>query len=322
MDKKKEKIIFLGTPEFSISSMEALLRKGFNIVAVITNPDEAVGRKQILTPPPVKVCAQKYNIQVFQPEKLTDELLASLPEADCFVVVAYGKIIPKSFLGVPKYGIINVHPSLLPRWRGPSPMQYTILHGDEKAGVTIMKIDEQMDHGPILAQQEWESPKPKAQSPKLTYKKLHDELAKMGAELLIETLPKWFAGEIEPKAQDDAKATFSKLLRKDDGRINWSRPAEEIERLVRALNPWPGTWSHWPHDSKIFRIRIEEADWTEKEPPQGSPGFIWNDDSGQILVKTGQGSLVVKETLLEGKTSLSAKDFILGHPQFIGSCLV
>lgn len=314
------KIIFFGTPEFSLPSLEALLRRGFNIVAVVTNPDEPAGRKQEITPPPVKVFAQKHNIPVFQPEKLDDKILSELPEADCFVVVAYGKLIPKSFLDKPKHGIVNVHPSLLPRWRGPSPLQYTILHGDKEAGVTIMKIDEQMDHGPILMQRKLGITD--GESKKITYKDIHDKLAKVGAELLVETLLDWFRGEIEPKQQDDNKATFSKLLRKDDGRINWERPAEEIERMVRAFNPWPGTWTHWPHDSKIFRIRIEEADWSEKEPAEGGSGFVWGDVDDPILIKTGRGSLIVKKILLEGKISLDAKEFVRGHPNFRGSCLV
>ena len=320
MSIAKEKIVFFGTPEFSLPSLKVLLANNFNIVAVVTNPDEPVGRKQKMTPPPVKVFAEKHNIPVFQPEKLTDEIFAQLSASDCFVVVAYGKMIPKSFLGAAKYGIINVHPSLLPRWRGSSPLQFAILHVDNETGVTIMKIDEQMDHGPILAKHELRIKNDELQ--KITYRRLHDQLAEKGAELLVETLPKWFAEEITPVPQDDGKATFSKILRKDDGRINWSKPAEEIERMVRAFNPWPGTWTVWPYDSKIFRVKIEEADWVQDEPSEGSSGFVWSNGHGSLLVKTGRGSLVIKKLTIQGKSSVLAKDFVLGHPQFVGSCLV
>lgn len=314
--EKDLKIIFWGTPEFALPVFGALIKNGYNVVAAVTNPDEPVGRKQILTPPAVKALAQKHKIPVFQPVKFDQELFKKeIPEADLYIVAAFGKIIPKEILEIPKWGALNIHPSLLPRWRGPSPIQYTILHGDKEAGVTIMKMDERMDHGPIVAQRRLEIRK-------WTFRELHDDLAKLGAELLIETLPGWLASEIRPEPQDDAKATYSKILKKDDGRINWSRPAEEIERAVRALNPWPGTWTIWPTETKIIRLRIEEANWIEDEPPVGSPGYVWQNSKFPLLIKTGRGSLSVNTLTLESKKALVSDDFIRGYPRIIGTTLV
>ena len=320
MKNQSPKIVFWGTPEFATPSLEALFKNGHNVVSVVTNPDEPAGRKNVLTSPPVKVWAEKNNIPVLQPDNLKSDFQREirLPRADIYIVAAYGKLIPKEILENPKYGALNIHPSLLPRWRGPSPIQYTILYGDKEAGVTIMKMDERMDHGPAIAASSFQLPA----SSKPTYKEVHDKLAKLGAELLVKILPKWLAGEIKPEAQDDAKTTYSKILKKDDGRINWSRPAEEIERMVRAFNPWPGTWTIWPTDTKIIRLRIEKADWIEDEPPLGSPGFVWQNSAFPLLIKTGKGSLSVNTLTLESKKALAAKDFIRGHPRIIGTTLI
>lgn len=334
--KKYIKIIFWGTPEFALPALGALIKSGCHIVAVITNPDERVGRKQILTSPPVKIFAEKAGIPVLQPEALKSNeiFLKEFRELapDLCVVAAYGKIIPQEILEIPKLGFLNIHPSLLPRWRGPSPIQYTILNGDAETGVTIIRLDERMDHGPIVAQQRWEKESPPLRSGKkpiipelvagYTYKELHDKLAQLGAELLIRTLPKWTNGEITPVPQDDAKTTYSKILKKDDGRIDWKKSAEEIERMIRAFNPWPGTWTVWPSSDKIYRIKIEEVKITEVESPHGSPGYVWRDDQNPLLVKTGLGSIAVRKLTLGGKKSASAEAFLRGHPQFIGSALV
>lgn len=313
-------LIFWGTSEFAVPSLEALHKAGYDIRAVITNPDELVGRKQVLTPPAVKslIIKHKWNIRVLQPENLKtidQDVLGINP--DLFIVAAYGKIIPKNILAIPKLGALNTHPSLLPRWRGPSPIQSAILAGDTEMGVTVMKMDEQMDHGPIMANRV-----KRIANSKITYQKLHDELADMGADLLIATLPKWLGGETTPTPQDDAKATYCKILKRDDGRISWSRPAEEIERMVRAFNPWPGTWTMWPSDSKIFRVRIEEADWTTDEAIEGSPGYIWHNELNPLLIKTSRGSIVVKKLKIEGRNLLDAESFIRGNKKIIGTVFV
>ncbi len=318
---KDIKIIFWGTPEFSIPSLEALIKADYNVVAVVTNPDELVGRKQILTPPPVKVLAEKYKIPVYQPEVLKNNeiFLKEFREIapNLCIVAAYGKIIPKEILDIPSLGFLNIHPSLLPRWRGPSPIQYTILNGDTETGVTIIKMDERMDRGPIIAKSKIQISKSK-----ITYRELHNQLAKLGAELLIKTLPQYLGGAITSVSQDDSKATYSKILKKDDGRIDWEKTAEEIERMIRAFTPWPGAWTVWPTVEKSSRVRIEKADTIESDSREGVPGRVWRDEAHPLLIQTKKGSIAVTELTLEGKRRLGADEFLKGHPSFIGATLI
>ncbi len=316
--KLPNRIIFWGTMDVALPTLEALVKNGYRVVAVVTTPDQPAGRKQTLTPPPVKVFAQKHNITVLQPENLKDEYFKKdLPEADLYILVAYGKIIPEDILRRPRFGILNGHPSLLPRWRGPSPTQFTILNGDKEAGVTIFLTDELMDHGPIVAQR-----KINIEDRRLTHPKLHEDLAKIRAELFIETLPKWLTGEIAPVPQDDRLATYSKILRKESGRIDWKKPAEYIERMIRALNPWPSTWTVWPSSQKIARVKILEAEATSEEPNAGGPGYVWQSSEAPLLVKTGKGSLKIKELTLEGRKGLKAEVFLRGYQNIIGNTLI
>lgn len=319
MEAPKIKIIFLGTPHFAIPALRALTQEYFSVVAVVTKPDEPAGREQILTPPPVKEAAIEYNIPVFQPNTLSyDYWIANLPQADCFVVAAYGKLIPKTIIALPRFGTLNVHPSLLPRLRGPSPIQYAILQGEKETGISIMLIDELMDHGPILAQKNIS-----LKDKKMGYKELHDILAEEGAKLLMVSLPEWLAGIKKPIPQDDNHATYSKILKKDDGRINWTRPAEEIERMVRAFEVWPGSWTLWPTNKQIYRIRIENADESPEESPYGSPGYVWKAGNKAFpLVKTGRGSIVIKKLTMGGKKAIDAREFLRGYPQFMGTTLI
>ncbi len=262
------RIVFFGTSSFAVPILEALL-KNYEVAAVVTQPDAPVGRKKILTPPPVKEFLEtrlpnppqpplrkggntpllpplegggkRGGIEILQPTKLSP-ILPRLKELapDLMVVAAYGKIIPQSIIDLPQFGCLNVHPSLLPKYRGPSPIQYTILNGDTETGVTLMKIDREIDHGPILGRFNllW-----RLNLQKLRAQELEEKLAQLGAELLINTLPKYLAGEIKPQEQDHAKATFTKLLTKEDGHIDWNKSAEYIERMVRAFDPWPGSWA-------------------------------------------------------------------------------
>ena len=316
--KNDIKIIFWGTPEFVVPSFEALIRHGYNVVAVVTNPDEPVGRKQILTSPPAKVWAEKRDIPVLQPRTLAKYKLPTTNyKPDLFIVAAYGKIIPKEILEIPALGALNVHPSLLPHWRGPSPIQYTILHGDTEAGVTIIKMDEKMDHGPIIANSKF-----KIKSSKIKYCELHNELAKLGAELLIETLPKWICGEIKPAPQDETRVTYSKILKKEDGKINWTKPAQTIERQIRAFEGWPGSYTFWQKDEHRLRLEIEKGEAVELEMPVGKPGFVWQDNTGSLLVQTGSGSIAAGAIKAEGKKTLSAVVFLNGHRDIIGQILI
>ncbi|MCL5795059.1 MAG: methionyl-tRNA formyltransferase [Patescibacteria group bacterium] len=278
---KKYRIIFLGTPEFSLPSLQALIDDArFEVCAVITEPDRPAGRGKILTPPPVKILANKYNIPVFQPEKLSViSSQLSVLKPDVAVVVAYGQIIPKEILDIPKFGFVNIHPSLLPKYRGSTPIQSAILNGDAKTGVSLIKIDEKMDHGPILAQQEL-----KLSIINYQLSILSKKLAELGAQLLLNNLTKYLEGKITPRSQDHKKATFTKMLKKSDGQINWQEPAEIIERKIRAYNPWPGCFTYL--DKKRLKI---------------------------LKAHLKGNKLVFDEVQMEGKKPLKWQDFKRGH---------
>ena len=269
------KIIFMGTPEFSVTILDVLIDSDYEITAVITNPDAPVGRKQILTPSPVKVVAEKNKIPLIQLDEIRNL------DVDLAIVAAYGKIIPKNILGIPRFETINIHPSLLPRYRGASPIQNAILNGDKKTGITIMKLDEEMDHGPILAN----GGLPIADSD--TYESLSQKLAKIGAELLIKIIPEYISGKIKPIEQKHAEATYTKIIKKEDGKIDWSKSAIEIERMTRAFYPWPAAWTIW--NGKILKI---------------------------LEAEVRGGSLAIKKLQLEGGKILSIEEFINGHKDF------
>ncbi len=304
-------IIFFGTSSFAIPSLEALNAYDHQIIAIVTTPDRPAGRKKILTPPPIKkyIRDRGLNVPILQPvslkiESIREELKALQP--DLFIVAAYGKIIPKHILEIPRRGALNIHPSLLPRWRGPSPIQYTILHGDTKTGVTIIQMDELMDHGSIVSASSFQLPA----SSTPTYSKLHEKLSRAAATLLIETLPRWLDGKIKPIPQDESKATYSKLLTKEDGKIDWSHPADEIERMVRAFTPWPGAWTLW--NGK--RLRIEEAEFTKENSPSKKAGCVWQPAKDTLCVQAKTGSIRIKKLTLEGTPSMDTSQFLRGHP--------
>ena len=311
----KLKIVFMGTPQFGAIVLEKLSDTPYRPILVITAPDKPKGRKQILTPPPVKIVAQKYKIPTIQPPKIANEVYRITDiNPDLIIVAAYGQILPKTILDIPKYGCLNVHPSLLPRWRGPSPIQYTILAGDKETGVTIMLMDEKMDHGPILAQRELEFPISNFQFPDL-----RDKLAELGAKLLIKTIPRWINGEITPKPQDESKATYTKILKKEDGKIDWSKSAEEIVREIRAFYPWPGSFCSW--DGKKMKVLKGEVLKCTKTCPKGVLGKTFLAPDDKIAVQTGKDFLVITELQLEGKKPTNSKDFLNGHPNFVGTIL-
>ena len=243
----KPEIIFFGTPDFAIPLIEALARDGYIIKAVVTKKEKPSGRGLNTQASPVQNLAEKYGIAVLYDTE-------NLPDADIYVIAAYGKIIPKEIINKPKYGTLNVHPSLLPRHRGPSPIATAILAGDTETGVTIMLTDEEMDHGPILAQCR------ATITPNDTTKTLQEKLAHAGAKLLIETIPRWISGEIKRQEQNHSKATYTKIFKKEDGRINWSKSTEEIVRHIRAMTLWPGAWTMLGNTKiKILKAHTENA---------------------------------------------------------------
>ncbi|MDP3741009.1 MAG: methionyl-tRNA formyltransferase, partial [bacterium] len=262
------KVIVCATSGFAIPSLRALVEAGYEIVAVITQPDKPAGRKQEALPSLVKLWALEHGLKVFQPESLEiGNWKLEIPEIN--IVASYGKLIPKWLIDAPKFGSLNIHPSLLPKYRGPSPIQAAILNGDEQTGVTIIKLDQQLDHGPIVSQSIFNIPN------SIFYKDLHDKLANLGAELLIKTIPDYVSGKIKPRPQDHSKATFTKIITKDDARIDWSKPSEEIDRLIRAYSTWPVAWTML--DGKRLKIFQALPTPLPKLPHQGEetiPAFF------------------------------------------------
>lgn len=305
-------VVFFGTSDFSVPSLEALLNDSrFKVSAVVTKPDSPVGRHQVLTPPPIKKLAQEHGIPALQLHKIkTDEAYDQLEsiqrqdKVDIFVVVSYGKIIPQTILDLPTYGCINVHGSLLPRWRGASCVQSAIASGDEKSGVTVMLLDAEMDHGPILAQTETTITSSE------TGGELHDRLAVSGASILPETLVDFIEGKIQPRAQDHAAATYCRPLTRDDGKLDWNRSPEELARQIRAYNPWPGTWTEW--DGKRIKIHDSSPLQTIDDSATDVGKPIVTD--GKLIVKCGNDALLeILKLQPEGKTIMSAKDYLAGH---------
>ena len=293
-------MVFFGTSEFAVPALRKLVASNFQITAVITQPDKPAGRKQLPLPSPVKKWAQENDVKVLQPHKLTTDSLQLT--ADVFIVASYGKIIPKAVLDIPQYGTLNIHPSLLPKYRGPSPIQTAILNQDRETGVTIIKLDEEMDHGPIIVSKKWKIEN------STTYEKLHDKLAELGADLLIETLPEYIRGEIKPVAQDHNKVTFTKIITKQDGRIDWKKTAEEIDAQIRAFHVWPVAWTTL--DGK--RLKIYDASIIPSPTSERVKGEV-TDASGTIKIQTGNGVLSIKELQLEGGKRLTAQEFINGQ---------
>ena len=302
----------MGTPEFAVPTLPTLLHSTYPVAAVVTQPDRPAGRGRKLEPSPVKRVAQAHGVPVLQPATLKDpqavaELAAYAP--DVIVVAAFGQILRAAVLEMPRFGCINVHASLLPRWRGAAPVQAAILAGDEATGCTIMRMDAGMDTGPILAQAALDI---QADD---TGGSLTARLAEQGAELLGQTLPRWLAGEIEPTPQDADQATTCRPLRKEQGVIDWRQPAVELARAVRAFNPWPAASTTWNGQGlKILRAAAASL------PQLAEPGEVLAVD-GAILAATGDGALRLEELQLAGRGPLSAVEFARGQRQFIGSRL-
>lgn len=313
IENKKTRVIFMGTPDFALPGLASLIAvPELEIVGIFTQPDKPVGRGRLMTPPPVKILAQKHNLKVFQPEKIKSEFenIRDL-HPDLIIVIAYGKIIPQKILDIPRYGCLNVHASLLPQYRGAACLNAPILNGDEKTGVTIMKMEAGLDTGPILRQAEI----------KLNGTEnlaiLHDQLALLGAKILVPTLFDWIDGKTEPQAQDEAKAIYVKMLSKEDGRIDWKKPAEEIERMIRAYNPWPGAFSTW--QNKVLKIISAKKEVLKNQ--KLAPGTFFKNQEN-LAIQCGQGALLILKLQLEGKKIMEAPDFLRGNAEIIGQRLL
>ena len=307
------RVIFMGTPDFAVGTLQALQEAGYDIVLAVTQPDKPKGRKQILEAPPVKQEAERLGIPTFQPRRVREpESLQVLRdyEPDLIVVAAFGQILPKELLEMPRYGCINVHASLLPKYRGAAPIQWAILNGDAVAGVTIMRMDVGLDTGDMIAQREIEV------TPQETGGSLFDRLADLGAKLCVDTIPSIVDGTAVYTPQDESAATKVGLIKKEDGQIDFSKDACVIERQIRALNPWPSAYTSLGGKTlKLWESYVGEAS------SDAAPGTIVSVEKDRFGVQTGDGVLVCTQVQLEGKKRMPAADFLRGNALNVGDRL-
>jgi methionyl-tRNA formyltransferase len=306
----------MGTPEFAVPSLAALLRSSYQVVAAYTQPDKKAGRGQSVAFSLVKQLALSQGLEVVQPDSLkvagTVEKLASFAP-DLMVVAAFGQILPPEILALPKFGCLNVHPSLLPRYRGASPIATAILQGDEITGVTIMLLDVGLDSGPILSQREVSI------SADDTTGSLAVKLAQAGAQLLMETLPLWIDVRIQAQPQEESRASYSKVITKGDGETDWRLPALDLWRRVRAFDPWPGCYAWWR--GKRLKLGKVVPLYGEKSGEPGKVIALSPPAPATVGVETGDGVLGLLRVQLEGKHEMSAEEFVRGQREFIGSNL-
>ncbi|MBQ9915210.1 MAG: methionyl-tRNA formyltransferase [Clostridia bacterium] len=307
------RVVFMGTPDFSVPCLEAIIGQGHNVSLVVTQSDKPKGRGHKLTPPPVKECAISHNIPVYQPEKMKDDAAyetLKAENADLFVVVAYGKILPQRILDLPKYGCINVHASLLPKYRGAAPIQWSIICGEDKTGVTTMQMDVGLDTGDMLIKKEIEIAKDE------TGESLHDKLSLLGKDVLIETLNALENGTLSPEKQDDSLSCYAPMIDKNTAKIDFEKSAEEIALLVRAMNSYP--YAHTTYEGKLLKIIMAEplsGDFS------GKNGEILAVKEGKLLIKCGANALSVSEIQMEGKKKMPVSEYVKGNSFTIGIVL-
>lgn len=312
------KVLFMGTPDFSVGTLEALADAGHEVCLAVTQPDKPKGRGKEMQFPPVKEAAMRRGIPVFQPKRVrTPESVEYLKsfQADVCVVVAFGQILTKELLDMTPFGCINVHASLLPKYRGAAPIQWAILRGEEVTGVTTMQMDEGIDTGDMLLKTEVSI------TPEETGESLHDKLAAAGAQLAVRTLEELEAGTLRPIKQGESPTPYAKMLDKKMGSIDWSRPAAEIERLVRGLNSWPSAYTHWNGKvMKIWKTGVKSAQ-SGDTTQQAAPGTILEVEKDSFSVQTGDGVLVVQEVQLPGKKHMEVQAFLRGNTVVPGTVL-
>ncbi|MDE6312061.1 MAG: methionyl-tRNA formyltransferase [Lachnospiraceae bacterium] len=307
------KVIFMGTPEFSVGTLEAIYQAGHEVCLVVTQPDKPKGRGHAMQFTPVKEFAVSKNIEVFQPVKIKEssaiEKLKSY-QADICVVAAFGQILPKEILNMCPYGCINVHASLLPKYRGAAPIQWVIIDGEKESGVTIMQMNEGLDTGDMISKVVVPIEK------KETGGTYHDKLAEAGAKLCVDTMKEIEAGTAVRTPQTDSDSCYAKMLRKELGLIDFQKEAAEIEHLIRGLNPWPSAYTSL--DGKTLKIWAAEVIDKEYE---GKPGTIVEKTKKSLLVKTAKGTLAITELQLAGKKRMTTESFLLGYPVEVGQVL-
>ncbi len=297
------KIIFMGTPLFAVPCLKRLINSRHEVICVVCQPDKSKGRGRKLASPPIKLLAMENSIPVLQPKNIkTDEFHKQIEniDSDLICVAAYGKIIPPNILNLPKYRCINVHPSLLPKYRGAAPINWAITNGEKKTGVTIMLMDKGMDTGDMLARKEVEIKYEE------TSIELSEKLSWVGADLLMETIDKLERNKLKLLKQNDADATYAPMIKKDLGKINWEKKAEEIRNLIRGTQPWPGSFTSLNNKIlKIFKVSVSNKN--------GKPGEVLQSKPGTLTIGTGEGSLDVLELQLEGSKRINTEDFLRGN---------
>ncbi|MCD6096785.1 methionyl-tRNA formyltransferase [bacterium] len=315
-NSKNLNYVFWGTALFGAIILEELVKNNLFPHAVITQPDKPQGRGKKVSFSPVKEISLKYNLKVLQPEDISNNLqfvnLLKKFKPELFILAGYGKILPLEIINLPQFGSLNIHPSLLPKYRGASPVQFTILNNDKITGISIILMDEKMDHGPIVAQE-----KIKINPKSITAPELSSKLAYLSAKTLLKTIPLWLNKKITPIPQKDSQATYTKIIQKKHGEINWNNSAEFIERMTRAFTPWPSAYTKW--DNKI--IKILKAKVVKNQIKKTTPGRVFLNENKEFCIGTGQGILIVEKIQIQGKKPVSAKDFLNGYQQIIGAIL-
>lgn len=318
MKKTQEiKVIFMGTSHFAFPILEMLFKEKYNIVGVYTHPGVKFEDEKKAKQTMIEDFAQKNNLRVFEIDNFNEEKVEELASLNCdlVVVAAYGKILPEFVLKVPPFGCLNVHPSLLPKFRGPAPIQNTLLAGEEESGTTIILMNKGVDTGDILAQEKI-SISSNEVNPEVSKK-----LSELSANLLKKTLPLWLDKKITPVPQDNSKAILCQLIEREDGRIIWDDDAVSIYNRWRAFFGWPGVYAFWERGERMIRVKLEKISLPEKKSGETKGlGEIFSDDEG-LKIATGSGEIILLELQIEGKERVSAKDFINGYPDFIGSVL-
>ncbi len=301
------RIVYMGTPDFAVEPLEAIIKAGYEVTAVVTQPDKQKGRGKEVKMTPVKECALRHGIPVFQPVKIKEpEAVAELEkyQADLFVVAAFGQLLSEEILNMPEYGCINIHASLLPAYRGAAPIQWAVLNGEKESGVTIMQMDKGLDTGDMLLKRSVEL------SPTETGDSLHDKLMHLGAELIVEALSKLEKGELVPEKQKDELSSYAKKLTKAMGQIDWSKDAVSLERWIRGLNSWPSAYTIFGGKTlKIWEAQVAEENGAQK----AEPGQVVSVSREGFTVACGQGALQILSLQLEGKKRVLTREFLLGY---------
>jgi methionyl-tRNA formyltransferase len=316
--KNKTKIVFMGTSVFAVAILKALWESEFNVVAVFTKADSRAGRGYAIKESAAKKFSQEKDLLFFQPEKLDEKACQDIKnqQPDLIVVADYGKIIPPSILKIPPAGILNVHPSLLPKFRGSSPIQNVLFIGEVETGATIMLLDEGMDTGDILTQEKL------AIRPAETASELSRRLAELSSQLLLKTIPLWLAGKINPQKQDNTRASLCRMIEKEDGKIIWSQKATAIFNCYRAFENWPGIYTFWLVKNQAKRINLKKISIDDsRNNKKLVPGKVfW--EKNKLKVQTGKGAIILEELQMESKEVADYKSFINGYKNFVGSILI